>query len=92
MYIFGSITLFFIVNILVNILATDIPIKLKKHRNEIEERNQKLRESGQYYNKNEIRVVVDQLKYAVESPPLSSPPCKFGKIFVVDNFVEKNYI
>ena len=28
---------------------------------------------------------------AVQSPPLSSPPCKFGKILVVDNFVEKNY-
>ena len=25
----------------------------------------------------------------VQSPPLSSPPCKFGKILVVDNFVEK---
>ena len=28
----------------------------------------------------------------VQSPPLSSPPRKFGKILVVDNFVEKNYI
>ena len=65
MYIFGSITLFFIVNILVNILATDIPIKLKKHRDKIEERNQKLRESGQYYNRNKVQVAVDQLKYAV---------------------------
>ena len=26
---------------------------------------------------------------AVQSPPLSSPPCNFGKILVVDNFVEK---
>ena len=26
----------------------------------------------------------------VPPPPLSSPPCKFGKILVVDNFVEKN--
>ena len=25
-------------------------------------------------------------------PPLSSPPCKFGKILVVDHFVEKIYI
>ena len=28
----------------------------------------------------------------VQSSPLSSPPCKFGKILVVDKFVEKNYI
>ena len=31
----------------------------------------------------------------VQSPPLSSPPCKFGKILVVDHFIEnfriKNY-
>ena len=66
MYIFGSITLFFIVNILVNILATDIPIKIKKHRDKIEERNQKLREGGQYYNRSKIQAAVDQLKYAVD--------------------------
>ena len=40
-----------------------------------------------------IRVLISTVFDAVQSPPLSSPPpCKFGKILVVDHFVEKNYI
>ena len=69
-YVFGGFTLFLIVTILINTLASKIPIKIKRHNAKINERNKKQLESSQalyiatvknYYEKinNFIMLLID---------------------------------
>ena len=65
LYVFGGFTLFLIINILINILVTDIPIKVKKQKDIFEERNKKIRANGEAFYNSRFSAFAEQFKFYI---------------------------
>ena len=66
LYAFGGFTLFLITTILINILASKIPIKIKRHHEKISQKNKKKIESGQDFNFGNVKNYYEKLFNFVE--------------------------